>query len=203
MLAIRCMKWFSGNFGFLLVRELAGVLLLLAVIVCLPVWVSRWFAVDEIPFQEQTALREVIKVRPSKGEIREAMTKTVLGQLEALRSGDYAAAREFASEAFRQHVPVADFERMVKGGFPVMIENHDVLVGGAFNNQDFGFVDVQLVSPRSGAVFYSFVLEATSAGWFVRGVENIDPRGFEGRRPRQQGPRASRGASSLVSKHLG
>ncbi len=103
--------------------------MLLAAIVCLPVWVSRWYAVDDIPFQEQTAVRDLIKVSPSRGEIREAMAETVLGQLQALRERNFEEAREFASDAFRRHLPVSEFERMVSSGFTIMTEDHRVEIG--------------------------------------------------------------------------
>ncbi len=203
MVPTRCMKWLSRILGHWLLREVGGVVLLLAAIVCLPVWVSRWYAVDDIPFQEQTAVRDLIKVSPSRGEIREAMAETVLGQLQALRERNFEEAREFASDAFRRHLPVSEFERMVSSGFTIMTEDHRVEIGGAFNNEQLGFVDVKLDSPRLGIVFYSFVLEATAAGWFVRGVETIDPRGFESRRPRSSRPRASFGRGNYLQNLQG
>lgn len=163
-----------------ILRELLGILILLGAIVYLPVVVSRWFSVQEVPFQNQAIPRNAIQLFPSRGEIRLALVASVNRQLEALRREDFEGAWELAARPLRQHMPVADFERMVKSGFAIMTQAHQVDIGQVFNNQEVGFVDVRLVSRESGTAYYSYYLVAGREGWLISGVEEQDPRRFEG-----------------------
>ena len=70
-----------------------------------------------------------------------------------------------------------------------MTEDHQVVVGGAFNNREIGFVDVKLRSDPSGSASFSYFLVAREGRWFVSGVEAIDPDLFERRRPKDSGAR--------------
>lgn len=168
---------------FWIIRELVGVAILLAAIVVLPVAASRYFAIQEIPFQSQGVPRGAIKLYPSKGETLKALSGTVQAQLAALQDQDYAAAWEMADRLLRQHLPVADFERMIKSGFAMMTEPHSVEYGAIFNNQEVGFVDIKLNSVQSGSYYFSYYLIAADGRWYISGVEPQDPNRFEqGRR---------------------
>ena len=179
------MKWIGCIFGHWFIREIAGIIILLAAIVCLPVWVSQWFAIDEIPFQPQTPSSGAIPLFLSRGDARDALLATVEGQLGALEQGDFRAAWEFAAPGLRQNLPVGDFERMVASAFSIMTADHQVEIGGVFNNSDLGHVDVKLISESHGTAFYSYILVAGKTQWFVYGVEGLNPDQFESRLPKQ------------------
>ena len=171
-----------GVFPVWILRELVGVFLLLGAIVYLPVAVSKWFAIQEVPFQTQTAPREAIRLFPSRGEIRAAIVMTVERQLEALRRRDFDAAWQLASRGLRRHLPVADYERMVSTGFAVMIENHQVEIGAVISNREVAFVDVKLTGENSGDAYFGYFLEARPEGWFVAGVDTLRGEQFAERR---------------------
>lgn len=166
-----------------------GIIILLGAIVCLPVIVSTQFSVKEVPFQNRIIPKNAIRLVLSEGETKASMLRAVEGQLDALRSKDFGEAWNFASRGLRQNLPVADFERMVSTGFAIMTEDHHVEIGGAFNNREIGFIDVKLSSDSSGSASYSYILVAGEGRWFVSGVEAIDPRLFERRRPKNSGAR--------------
>ncbi len=179
------MNWLGRIFGHWVIRELAGIIILLAAIVCLPVWVSQWFAIDKIPFQTETPPSGAIPLFVSRGEAREALLATVKGQLGALEQREFRGAWEFAAPGLRQNLPVDDFERMVASGFSIMTSQHEVVIGGVFNNRDLGHVDVKLVSETHGTAFYSYILVAGRTQWFVYGVEALNSEQFESRLPKQ------------------
>lgn len=171
-----------GVFPVWIFRELLGVFLLLGAIVYLPVAVSKRFAIQEIPFQTQTAPRESIRLFPSRGEVRAAIVNSVERQLEALRIRDFDTAWQLASRGLRRHLPLADFERMVSTGFAVMVENHQVEIGAVFCNREVAFVDVKLIGENLGEAYFGYFLEARPEGWFVAGVDTLSVDQFEGRR---------------------
>ena len=183
------MNWVRSILSHWILRELMGVIILLGAIVYLPVLVSKQFAIKEVPFQNQIVPRNAIRLFLSQGEAKVSMLRAVEGQLDALRSHDFGASWDFASRDLRQNLPVADFERMVSTGFSIMTEDHQVVVGGAFNNREIGFVDVKLRSDPSGSASFSYFLVAREGRWFVSGVEAIDPDLFERRRPKDSGAR--------------
>lgn len=189
MVFLHGMTWVRSILSHWILRELMGVIILLGAIVYLPVLVSKQFAIKEVPFQNQIVPRNAIRLFLSQGEAKVSMLRAVEGQLDALRSHDFGAAWDFASRDLRQNLPVADFERMVSTGFSIMTEDHQVVVGGAFNNREIGFVDVKLRSDPSGSASFSYFLVAREGRWFVSGVEAIDPDLFERRRPKDSGAR--------------
>ncbi len=187
------------QFPFWILRELIGIAVLLAAIVYLPVWVSGYFSIKEIPFQRQFVPRKAIRVFAARGEVRAALVAVVEGQLDALRQRDFDAAWEWASFDFRRQVPVSDFERMVSSGFQIMMEPHEREFGGVYNNFDMAFVDVKLVGTTSGTACFTYVLESKGGRWFVAGVEGMDLAQFDQRRPNPRGSKPG-GASEGTGK---
>jgi hypothetical protein len=68
--------------------------------------------------------------RPADWEQQvERARKSVQGQLEAFKAGNWEKAFTFAAGSFHESMQVADFRRMVEGGYPQIARPRDIQVG--------------------------------------------------------------------------
>ncbi len=161
-------------------REMIGVLILLGAILYVPVLVSGWLAVDEMPFSRREP-QDVVKLFPARGEARAALVSVVEGLLAALRQQDFEGARQWTSRTLRRHLPATDFERMVAQEAPVMAEDHTAEIGGVWvsRNREAAVVDVRLHSVASRLACYRCLLQANLDRWFVMDVRPLPLEEYE------------------------
>lgn len=110
----------------------------------------------------------------STAEVRRQVVGVVESQFAAFRDGDYARAYSFAASGLQQQLTVAAFERMVKGGYPVIAYWRAVSFG---ETQDNGREAVVLISVqgRGGRTrFFRYVLVREGNEWRISGVEEIN-----------------------------
>ena len=120
------MPWF--------IRETAGAVLLLGVIIYLPVLVSDYTAPETMPFQPETNRRQWIKVFPSYPETLQAIMATVGGQLKAIRNGQFDAAFQFASKGIREEQSLQDFEAMVQKHYRPMLDYEAIEISNSLDD---------------------------------------------------------------------
>ena len=100
-----------------------------------------------------------------------AAADPIVGQLEAIRRGDWEAAYGFASEQIRKQFDRQGFERMVRGGYPEIASSTFYSVSQTRAEAD-GLVYVRVKirgdNGKSIEALYEVVREAS--GWKINGV---------------------------------
>ena len=102
----------------------------------------------------------------------------IRGQLEALKRGDYRAAYRYAAPEIQEMYPVADFRRMVDGGYHELTHWKQLSLGAPDVHGDQVAVPVT-VTPDDGALaHFVYFLRHEAGGWRVAGVErdHVFPR---------------------------
>jgi hypothetical protein len=123
---------------------------------CLPLVVAASFATEP----------EV-----STGERREAIHTVIRGQLEAFRKKDFVAAYQFAAPAIQTQFALADFETMVRRGYPVIARNVDAVFGLTLDDGQRAAATVRVIGPGKLAVSFRYLLEKVDGKWRIAGVQ--------------------------------
>jgi hypothetical protein len=107
---------------------------------------------------------------PDAPEVQ-AASEPILRQLEAFRRGDFAAAYTFASEEIRGRFDRAQFEAMVRGGYPEIARSVFAMVAEgerAPNGNVYLVLKIRGANGVSIEAVYEMVSEAD--GWKINGV---------------------------------
>jgi len=104
------------------------------------------------------------------------MGETIGAQITALRTGDYAAAYEWAAPAFQMNVPLEVFEIVIQDGYSSLLESRSHTVSDCvLFPSDLGNT-VVTVRTVSGEVFtYYYEMINTDEGWRILGAAEIAP----------------------------
>ena len=167
------MPWF--------IRETAGAVLLLGVIIYLPVVVSDYTAPKTMPFEPKANRRQWIKVHPSNPETLQAIMACVGGQLEAIRNEQFETAFGFASEGIRQEQSMQKFEEMVRNHYQAMLNYEAIEISNAIDDGKQGMIRVRLSQNRVPTAVYSYIMALENDQWKIGGVLRDGP-------PVQQSP---------------
>src|SRR5689334_21250493 len=102
----------------------------------------------------------------------------VRGQLAALKRGDYRAAYRYAAPEIQEMYPIADFRRMVEGGYHELTHWKQLSLGPPDVHGNQVAVPVT-VTPDDGALaHFVYIVRHEPGGWRVAGVErdHVSPR---------------------------
>ena len=104
------------------------------------------------------------------------MGESIGAQITALRTGDYAAAYEWAAPAFQMNVPLEVFEIVIQDGYSSLLESRShTLSDCVLFPRDLGNT-VVTVRTVSGEVFtYYYEMINTDEGWRILGAAEIAP----------------------------
>jgi hypothetical protein len=104
-------------------------------------------------------------------DAREAMTRTVLEQLEAFRRGDWATAYGYASAAIQGRFGLEAFRRMVVQGYGPIAHSVVATVARAeVVDQGRGFVEVRIEGADGETVDAFYELVEERGAWRINGV---------------------------------
>lgn len=110
-------------------------------------------------------------------ETMAAIDRSIDGQLQAFRDGDFDAARTFASSGFRDQVDVTEFETLIENNFEELLSSTGHTLGHCLATDDRANV---LVGVRSGdevIAVLAYRLLREDGQWRVSGAANIDQQG--------------------------
>lgn len=169
-----------------IIKETAGSVLLLGVIIYLPVVVSDYRAPKEMPFQPNANRRHWVNVFPSNPETRQAIMHTVAGQLEAIRDGAFETAFGFASLGIREEQSVEEFEEMVRNHYQPMLQYEAIEISDAFDDGKQGVIRIRLSQNRIPTGIYSYIMALEDNQWKVGGVIADGPTNQPGNRAASQ-----------------
>lgn len=115
--------------------------------------------------------------RLSADPVKRDLLLVVNSQLTAFRRDDYATAYTFADSAIHSQVNQAQFEHMVRAGYPAIIGSHSASFGVSMDNGSEAFVNIGVISASGRVIHYRYFLHREPGGWKISGVLRIPAEG--------------------------
>jgi hypothetical protein len=109
--------------------------------------------------------------RLSQKKIREEVRTVVETQLAALRTGNFPAAYEMASEGIKTQFDLALFSVLMRRGYPTLLQAKTAELGVVRDKGGkLALISVSMLDRQNRAVVYDFWLVEEAKGWRVNGV---------------------------------
>ena len=116
----------------------------------------------------QTPSQPDVQVAECTQETFDATRQTIEGQQEAFATGDFAAARTFSSQSFQSYVSVEQFQEIIVGTYPFLIDSPELAFPECQRETDTVLMRVEVDGSPSVIMIYRLVLE--DDGWFIDGA---------------------------------
>ena len=116
----------------------------------------------------QTPSQPDVQVAECTQETFDATRQTIEGQQKAFASGDFATARTFSSQSFQSYVSVEQFQEIIVGTYPFLIESPELTFPECQRETDTVLMRVEVAGSPSIVLIYRLVLEED--GWFIDGA---------------------------------
>ena len=116
----------------------------------------------------QTPSQPDIQVAECTQETFDATRQTIEGQQEAFATGDFATARTFSSQSFQSYVSVEQFQEIIVGTYPFLIDSPELAFPECQRETDTVLMRVEVDGSPSVIMIYRLVLE--DDGWFIDGA---------------------------------
>lgn len=111
---------------------------------------------------------------PSTEAMKKELAKVIEGQLAAFRADDYPRAYAFAAAGIKEMFNPAEFERMVRGAYPVIAHSVSAEYGLTFDSGEEAVVNVRVVGATDGqTVEYLYTLSKENGEWKITGVSEL------------------------------
>ena len=126
----------------------------------------------------QTPSQPDVQVAECTQETFDATRQTIEGQQEAFATGDFATARTFSSQSFQSYVSVEQFQEIIVGTYPFLIDSPELAFPECQRETDTVLMRVEVDGSPSVIMIYRLVLE--DDGWFIDAAsiagtrENVD-----------------------------
>jgi len=109
-----------------------------------------------------------VQVAECTQETFDATRQTIDDQQEAFATGDFATARSFASQSFQSSVSVEQFQEIIVGTYPFLIDSPELAFLECQRATDTVLMRVEVDGSPSVIMIYRLVLE--DDGWFIDGA---------------------------------
>ena len=116
----------------------------------------------------QTPSQPDAQVAECTQETFDATRQTIEGQQEAFATGDFATARTFSSQSFQSYVSVEQFQEIIVGTYPFLIDSPELAFPECQRETDTVLMRVEVDGSPSVILVYRLVLE--DDGWFIDGA---------------------------------
>ena len=116
----------------------------------------------------QTPSQPDVQVAECTQETFDATRQTIEGQQEAFATGDFATARTFSSQSFQSYVSVEQFQEIIVGTYPFLIDSPELAFPECQRETDTVLMRVEVDGSPSVIMIYRLVLE--DDGWFIDGA---------------------------------
>lgn len=147
------------------------ILLLLVALLCTSAPLTRG-ALEETP-----PTTDPSQPHRSSDAVKKAISAVIESQLAAFRTDDYAKAYTFAAEEIQKMFTLAQFETMVKGGYPVIAHSTTAQFGITIDTGDEAVVTVR-VQNDSKTVTYQYHMTRQKGVWRIGGVSEVESSGL-------------------------
>jgi Domain of unknown function (DUF4864) len=173
------------------VRAVLGLIAVVAILVSMRSIYQELRHHDEI--KRAQAIEEASRPADWQEQV-ESARKTVRGQLEAFKKGDWDKAFTYAATSFHEQMHVRDFRQMVESGYPQFARPGEIQVGRGDWHAGAVGVEVTLTATDGGKEHYLYFLAPEEDGWKVTEVNRGPEPGSNGEpdapAPSLQGPDA-------------
>jgi len=109
-----------------------------------------------------------VQVAECTQETFDGTRQTIEGQQEAFATGDFAAARTFSSQSFQSYVSVEQFQEIIVGTYPFLIDSPELAFPECQRETDTVLMRVEVDGSPSVIMVYRLVLEDDD--WFIDGA---------------------------------
>ena len=116
----------------------------------------------------QTPSQPDVQVAECTQETFDATRQTIEGQQEAFATGDFATARTFSSQSFQSYVSVEQFQEIIVGTYPFLIDSPELAFPECQRETDTVLMRVEVDGSPSVIMIYRLVLEDDD--WFIDGA---------------------------------
>ena len=116
----------------------------------------------------QTPSQPDVQVAECTQETFDATRQTIEGQQEAFATGDFATARTFSSQSFQSYVSVEQFQEIIVGTYPFLIDSPELAFPECQRETDTVLMRVEVDGSPSVILIYRLVLEDDD--WFIDGA---------------------------------
>ena len=116
----------------------------------------------------QTPSQPDVQVAECTQETFDATRQTIEGQQEAFATGDFATARTFSSQSFQSYVSVEQFQEIIVGTYPFLLDSPELAFPECQRGTDTVLMRVEVDGSPSVIMIYRLVLE--DDGWFIDGA---------------------------------
>ena len=123
---------------------------------------------DTNPDSEPDPRQPDVQVTECTQETFDATRQTIEGQQEAFATGDFATARTFSSQSFQSYVSVEQFQEIIVGTYPFLIDSPELAFPECQRETDTVLMRVEVDGSPSVIMIYRLVLEGD--GWFIDGA---------------------------------
>ena len=110
----------------------------------------------------------------ARAAAEEELRDVVSLQLEAFRKNDFQAAYGFAHSGIKEQFTPAQFEQMVRGGFPEMLQPGAVNFGEIRDDGVNAGLRVTLADENGKRSDFQYLLEKEGGKWRIVGVVPIE-----------------------------
>ena len=105
---------------------------------------------------------------------KEEIQKVIRQQLDAFRQDDFKTAYGFAHPGVKDQFTQAEFERMVRGGFPIMLNPGEIVFGAMQEDAAKAAAQVLLRGENEETTAYQYLLEKEGGNWRITAVIPIE-----------------------------
>ena len=109
-----------------------------------------------------------VQVAECTQETFDATRQTIEGQQEAFATGDFATARTFSSQSFQSYVSVEQFQEIIVGTYPFLLDSPELAFPECQRETDAVLMRVEVDGSPLVIMIYRLVLE--DDGWFIDGA---------------------------------
>lgn len=110
------------------------------------------------------------ELNPSTAPMKEKLHAVIRQQLEAFRRDDFAGAYKFAAQGIKDQFPVAEFEAMVRKGYPIIAASTDAIFGITLDDGERAVVSVRVIGKEKQSGNFQYLLERSGDQWRIAGV---------------------------------
>ncbi len=106
---------------------------------------------------------------------KDEIQKVIRQQVDAFRKNDFKTAYGFAHPGVKDQFTEAEFEQMVRGGFPIMLNPGEIVFGAMQEDGAKAGAQVLLRGENKETKAYQYLLEKVDGVWRISAVLPIDP----------------------------
>lgn len=132
-------------------------------------------SVPEDTRRSSISLEPLGKLKPSDTETKSELTRTVQGQLDAIRANDYAKAFGFAVKGIQAGFSLKDFEAMIKRDYANIADWKSARFGLSLDNGLQAMLQVFVQGDEKVEAEFQYNLEREEGAWKVAGVKGPIP----------------------------